>query len=68
MYKLMHAPELQRTKEAFGNSPLVILRHKLSAHGTDYRDEAGDLHAYVPVRVSLAEQKIHHSSASRRMQ
>jgi hypothetical protein len=58
IYRLMHVPDFQRTKEAFGNSPLVVLRHKLSAHGTDYRDEMGDLHAYVPVRVSLADTSV----------
>src|ERR1700730_9493965 len=57
IYKLMNVPNLKDAKEQCAQLSLVILRHKLSAHGTDYQDD-GELHAYVSVRVSLGEMSV----------
>jgi hypothetical protein len=57
IYTIMNVPNLKKTKERCKELQLVALRHKLSAHGTDYKD-AGALHAYVPVRVSLSDTSV----------
>jgi hypothetical protein len=57
LYKLMNVPNVKQAKKTFDELALVVLRHKLSAHGTDYK-EGGALHAYVPVRVSLRDTGI----------
>jgi hypothetical protein len=59
IYKLMNVTNLKQTRAAFEALQIRQLRHKLSAHGTDYLNkDAGIKEAYVPLRLDLGERTV----------
>src|SRR6266436_9218228 len=56
IYRIMNVPNLKATISRFDGLDIRSLRHKLSSHGTDYRDRlTGAKEAYVPLRLNLAD-------------
>jgi hypothetical protein len=59
IYHIMNAPDLKKTKGRFDALQIRELRHKLSAHSTDYRNkEKATKEAYVPLRFDLGDKVV----------
>src|ERR1019366_3339380 len=58
IYRIMNVPNLKTTKESFEALQIRQLRHKISAHGTDYQTKEGTLEAYVPLRLNLGDNNV----------
>jgi hypothetical protein len=59
IFRIMNVPNLKATKKPFDVLEIRTLRHKISAHGTDYRNAAsGEKEAYVPLRVGLGDKDV----------
>jgi hypothetical protein len=58
IYKLMNVTNLKQTRAAFEALQIRQLRHKLSAHGTDYLNKSGTTEAYVPLRLDLGDRTV----------
>jgi hypothetical protein len=58
IYRIMNVPNLKTTKESFEALQIRQLRHKISAHSTDYQTKDGTLQAYVPLRLNLRDNDV----------
>ncbi len=59
IYRIMNVPHLKEAKKRFDALKIRKLRHKLSAHGTNYLNEdAKILEAYVPLRFDLSDKNV----------
>ncbi len=59
LYKIMHVPDPKERRKLFDQLVLRSLRHKLSAHGTDYKsDREAKGEAFVPLQFDLGDQNV----------
>ncbi len=58
IYKIMNAPDPKKIRERFDALEIRKLRHKLSAHSTDYLSTGAVLEAYVPLRLDLGDTNV----------
>jgi len=58
IYKMMNVPNPTEIKNAFECLKIRELRHKLSAHGTEYLTEDDGIEAYVPLRLNLGDTDV----------
>lgn len=69
IYRIMNAPNPKDWKKRFDALEIRSLRHKLAAHGTDYKnEETNQVEAYVPVRISLGDDQISYVNSSKSLQ
>lgn len=68
IYRIMNVPDPGKAKKRFDSLEIRSLRHKLSAHSTDYlNNDTGNKEAYVPIRFDLGDTHIayvNHTSSS----
>ncbi len=54
LYQLINVPpSLKEGKAMIDQLEIRLLRHKLSSHSTNYRDERGTIETFVPIRMNL---------------
>jgi hypothetical protein len=58
IYKMMNVPNPTKIKDAFERLKIRELRHKLSAHGTEYLTADDSKEAYVPLRLNLGDTEV----------
>jgi hypothetical protein len=59
IHRIMNVPDPKKLKKRFDAIELRNLRHKLSAHSTDYlNDKTGIKEAYVPLQITLGDQSV----------
>ena len=59
IFRIMNVPNLKAAKASFDRLQIRALRHKISAHGTDYRNTmTGNKEAYVPLRFGLGDKDV----------
>lgn len=67
LYKIMQVPNPKDARKLFDQLALRSLRHKLSAHGTDYKsDRDANAEAFVPVRIQLTDRTITYANYTAR--
>jgi hypothetical protein len=59
IFRIMNLPDPKALKAKFEGLEIRDLRHKLSSHGTDFRDNiTGTKQAFVPIRFDLGDFRI----------
>lgn len=59
IYRIMNLPDPKKMRARFEVLQIRKLRHKISAHSTDYQNkDAGVKEAYVPLRFDLGDRNI----------
>jgi hypothetical protein len=69
IFRIMNVPDPKKAKEKFDSLEIRALRHKLSAHSTDYLNkDTGEKEAFVPIRFDLGDTQISYANHTASMQ